>query len=136
MLVAALGVWGCAKGPASHYASQAERIRALEGKCTKLEEDYRAVASARDQARRKAAALEEDAARLQKELALHQAVVKERDGLKKAVDARTNERDVLQLRCERLKKGLQNLLGQDDAMGSPPGAPVTVGTAGPQVNPS
>ncbi len=138
MLVAALGVWGCAKGPANQAAAQAERIHALETKCGKLEDDYKAVASARDQAKRRVASLEEENARLEKELADHLAVVKERDNLKQVVDARTSERDLLQLRCDRIKKGIQSLIGQDDAMIAPPAptAPVTVAPAGPKVNPS
>jgi hypothetical protein len=136
LLVAALGVWGCAKGPANHYAAQAERIHTLENKCVKLEEDYRAVAGARDLARKRAAALEEENGRLAKELADHQALVKERDNLRQQLDTRTSERDLLQVRCERIKKGLQNLLGQDDAMANPSSAPVTTATAGPRLNPS
>jgi hypothetical protein len=138
VLVAALGVWGCAKGPANHYATQAERIRSLETKCGKLEDDYKAVAAARDQAKRRVAALEEDNTRLEKELADHKAVVKERDGLKQLVDTRTGERDLLQMRCDRIRKGIQSLIGQDDAMIAPPApaAPVTAAPAGTKVNPS
>jgi hypothetical protein len=116
VLVAALGLWGCARGPAGHSAAQAERVRALEGKCAKLEEDYKAVAGARDQARRRVAGLEEEQARVQKELDTLQAAAKERDQLRQQVENRTTERDALQIRCDRLKKGLQSLLGQDDAM--------------------
>jgi hypothetical protein len=136
MLVAALGVWGCARGPANHYAAQAERIRTLEGKCSKLEEDYRAVASARDAARKRTSALEEENARLQKQLADHQIVAKEREVFRQQLDTRTGERDQLQLRCEKMKKGLQNLLGQDDAMGNTVGAPVTSASAAQGSNPS
>jgi septal ring factor EnvC (AmiA/AmiB activator) len=136
VLVAALGVWGCARGPASHYAAQAERIRTLENKCAKLEEDYRAVALARDSARKRVAALEEESNRLVKQLADYQAVVKERDGLRQQLDSRTSERDLLQARCDRMKKGLQNLLGQDDAMLNSGNAPVTTATTGPRLNPS
>jgi hypothetical protein len=136
VLVAALGAWGCARGPANHYAAQAERIRNLENKCAKLEEDYRAVTGARDTARKRVTALEEENGRLTRQLADHQAVVKERDGLRHQLDTRTSERDLLQVRCERIKKGLQNLLGQDDAMLNPAGAaPVTTATAGPRLNP-
>ena len=53
---------------------------------------------------------------MQKELAEKQVVLKERDSLRQQVTVRTGERNNLQLRCDRLKKGLQNLLGQDDAM--------------------
>src|ERR1700687_2218733 len=44
LVVAALGLWGCAQGP----ANSAEKIKALEGKVVNLEEDYKAAASARD----------------------------------------------------------------------------------------
>jgi hypothetical protein len=128
-LVALLGLWGCAKGPAGNAANQAERLRALEGKCARLEDDYRAVAGARDQARKRIVVLEEDTARLQKELTAYHAVLKERDSLRQQVDTRTGERDALQLRCDRLKKGLQNLLGQDDAALSQPPAPASASTA-------
>lgn len=116
MLLALLGLWGCARGPAGHSSAQAERIRSLETKCSKLEDDYRSVAGARDQARKQLAALEAERTRLQRDLADKQLVLKERDSLRQEVASRTNERDNLQLRCDRIKKGLQNLLGQDDAM--------------------
>lgn len=110
MLIALLGMWGCAKGPAGHSA---DRLRTLEAKCGKLEDDYRAVAHARDQARKQLVALETERTRLQKEFA---AAARERDELRQQITTRTSERDTLQLRCDRMKKGLQNLLGQDDAL--------------------
>jgi hypothetical protein len=136
MLVAALGVWGCAKGPANHYAAQAERIRTLECKCAKLEEDYKAVAGARDVARKRVTALEEENAKLQKQVTELQIVRKERDAFRQQLEARTGERDVLQSRCDRLKKGLQSLLGQDDAMLNPTSPPVTSARGGPALDPS
>ncbi len=120
LVVATLGVWGCAQGPVSHSA-QSEKIRSLESKCAKLEEDYRAVAAARDQARKRATTLEAD---LRKEAADRQAAERE-------VKARTGERDNLQTRCDRLKKGLQNLLGEDAALAAPEGRPVTAAPQGP-----
>jgi hypothetical protein len=125
-LVVLFGLWGCARGPGSPGA-QAERIHTLEAKCSKLEDDYRSVAGARDQARKQVAALEAERARLQKDLADHQVVLQERDTLRQQVTARTGERDVLQQRCDRLKKGLQNLLGQDDAL-LPVPPPASAGT--------
>jgi hypothetical protein len=122
ILVATLGAWGCARGPAGQHAAQAERIRTLEGKCAKLEDDYKAVAGARDQARRRLAALEEQNARLQRDLVAHRAVLR--------------QRDALQVRCERLKKGLQDLLGQDDAAAGPStGQPVTSSAVAVPINP-
>lgn len=115
MLVVLLGLWGCARGPASHSV-KSERLRSLESKCAKLQDDYRSVASARDQARKQVAALEAERARLRKDLTEKQAIIKERDSLRRQIASRTSERDTLQLRCDHLKKGLQDLLGQDDAM--------------------
>ena len=137
LAVAALGLWGCAKGPANP-GDQADGIHKLEKKCATLEKDYRALTAARDEAAKKAAALEEESKELKKQLDTQKAqlrkeqeaqklLVKERDELRQQAEARTNERDALQVRCDRLKKGLQNLLGQDDAyLTSPPtpGAPV------------
>ena len=131
VIVGVLGVWGCAKGPATPNG-QSEKIRDLEKKCVKLEEDYRTVASARDDARKKATTLEEEGKRLQKQIEtqqtqlqkekeVQQQLVKDRNDLRQQMESRTNERDVLQTRCDRLKKGLQNLLGQDEAyLTSPP----------------
>jgi chromosome segregation ATPase len=115
MLVVFLGIWGCARAPVGASA-QAERLHNLETKCSKLEDDYRAVAAARDQARKQVAALESERTRLQKDLAEKQAILQERDELKQQIAARISERDNLQQRCDRIKKGLQSILGQDDAM--------------------
>jgi len=118
MVVTACGLWGCARGPAGS-AAQAERLRALEAKCSKYEEDYRAVAEARDQAKKAVAGLQQEKVRIQKELTLKQEAERERDDLRKQLEARAGERDQLQARCERLKKGIQNLLGQDEGAAAP-----------------
>jgi chromosome segregation ATPase len=135
LVLATLVLWGCNQG--GNSGGQAERIKSLEARCAKLEDDYRAAATVRDQARKKAQTLEEDLAQLQKDFAAQKkqreteqeeanVVTKERNELRQIVESRTSERDVLQTRCERLKKGLQNLLGQDEAATSAP-PPVTTG---------
>ncbi len=118
LLVAALGLWGCARGPAGGPAS-AERIRTLEGKCAKLEDDYRAVAGARDQLRKKLASVEEERAKVRGELDQHQSVVKERDDLRRQVGTRTMERDAMQGQLDQLRKGIRSLLGQAEAGAQP-----------------
>jgi len=137
LVVSFLGLWGCTQGPAGSTAL-AERVKALEMKCARLEEDYRTVALARDQARKQSAALEQDKTqleeqrtRLQKELDQLRLVVKERDRLRQELDAKTKQRDVLQARCDKLKNGLKSLMSDDDAMlpGSPAGE-TTVSDAG------
>jgi hypothetical protein len=116
LAVAALGVWGCSQASGAKTGQQ-ERIHALETKCGKLEDDYKAVAAQRDQARKRAAAFEEDCARLEEKRK------KEADEARQFLDARAAERDCLQVRCDRLKHGLQALLGQDDALAVPAAAP-------------
>jgi uncharacterized coiled-coil DUF342 family protein len=119
MVVAALGLWGCAQGG---NTSNAERIRALENKCAKLEDDYKAVAVARDGLRKRLTSLEEEQTRLQQEVDAHQPLLKERetllkekDELTQQVNTRTTERDSVQNQLEQVRKGLRNLLGQADA---------------------
>jgi outer membrane murein-binding lipoprotein Lpp len=126
MLVAALGLWGCAQGPAGHASASAERVRTLEAKCARLEDDYRNISAARDEARKQAASLEADNLHLEtlrvemlKEIEQKKVIVQERDLFKQNLEQRTGERDLLQTRCDKLKKGLQGLIGQDDAMAAP-----------------
>jgi hypothetical protein len=136
LAVAALGLWGCAKGPANP-ADQAAELHKLEKKCATLEKDYRLVAAERDEANKKTTALEEETKRLQKQLDAQKTqsrkeqelFAKERDDLRHQTETRTTERDALQVRCDRLKKGLQNLLGQDEAyLAAPP--PSSTGVLG------
>src|SRR5579871_3281788 len=129
-LVFALGIWGCAQGPAGG-SSTGERLKALESKCGKLEEDQRALASARDQLRKKLAESEEIRARFQHDLEENQTAVKERDELRQQVNTRTAERDTLQTQIEQLRKGIRVLLSQVDAV---TGQPVT--SAAPVAAPS
>jgi chromosome segregation ATPase len=133
ILVAALGAWGCAQGTTGHDATHAERLRQVEAKCAKLEDDYRSLSAACEQAKRRMAALAADNSRLEKELVSR---TRELETARKEAEGRTSERDSLQARCDRLKKGIQALLGQDDAMLAAPVAPVTAAPTGPALAPS
>jgi chromosome segregation ATPase len=115
LVVAVLGLWGCAQGSAGSSAANLERIKALEGKCSKLEDDYRAVASARDQMRKKLASAEEERARVQQELNVKVGIAKERDDLRVQLQSRTAERDSTQTQFEQFRKNLKTLLGQAEA---------------------
>jgi hypothetical protein len=158
LVVLALGVWGCTRGPANG-GGQGERVRALEGRCAKIEQDYRSAASARDQARKQVSAAEEENGQLRQELANHSAAAKDREDLQRQVKAaraerdsllrqvrertgerdemfqqlqqRSGERDSFQGRCERLERGLQKLLQENN---QPNGA--TVPTAAPAPAPT
>src|ERR1700722_12436211 len=65
--IAAMGLWGCAQGPAGGGAS-AERLRALEAKVTKLEDDFRGAVAARDQLRKKLTTAEDEKSQLTKQV--------------------------------------------------------------------
>jgi septal ring factor EnvC (AmiA/AmiB activator) len=108
-LVLLLGAYGCAKGPGSTSSADSGEATA---KVKKLEDDYRAAVSARDQFRQKLVAAEDQQAKVQKELA---TTVAERDALKGEVKARTAERDALQSQFEAFRKTLKDLLGNADA---------------------
>jgi chromosome segregation ATPase len=139
VVVLCLGLWGCARR-APVRGSQLDRLRSLESRCAKLEQDYRRVAQARDQARKEARELKAEVASLRKQV---EGEAAQRDELRKqATQARadlarrtseleelrqqiaqkTTERDALQGRCERLKKGLQTLLTQEEGPYPPPAA--------------
>jgi hypothetical protein len=141
ILVVSLGLWGCARKPADNSSS--ERVRALEAKCVKSEQDYRTAAQALVNARRELTTISEKNGQLEREAADRQALIKERDDLRKAaadrdrlnrqLAQRTAERDGLKQqltqglaerdtvlgRYDRLRKGLQNLVSHDDTPLSP-----------------
>src|SRR5579885_2588531 len=108
VVVAALGLWGCAQGT---NGESAERVRQLENECKVLKEDYRSVAGARDRLRQQVADLEAERAQLQKAAEEKQALSKERDDLAQQVSARTTERDAVQGQLDQVRKGLRSLLG-------------------------
>jgi hypothetical protein len=98
-MVSALGIWGCASGSGN---GTADRTKVLEDKVAKLEQDFLAAATARDEFRVK----------LENEMAQLQVVVKERDELKKQIHIRTGERDALQGQYDQFRKSLRDLLGR------------------------
>jgi len=111
-----LSIWGCAQNPGPSPKVQAEKIKTLEERISKMEEDHLLLIANRDQLKTRISALEEDRAALESKLVNHKAVVQERDDLKTMVEVRTGEKEAIQLRCELFKKGLQDLIGQDDSM--------------------
>jgi chromosome segregation ATPase len=118
-VVAALGLWGCARGPAGNGNASGEKAKALEQKVSKLEEDFRVAATARDQARQRLTALEEQRAQLEKEMTRLKGAVKERDDLRQQVAVRTTERDALQSQYDQFRKAIRDLVGQAEAASAP-----------------
>ena len=119
-----VGIWGCAQNQ-TPGPSTAERLKALEVKNAKLEEDFRAVAAARDQLRRKLASAEEGQQLLQQQIEELHKISKERDSLREQLAARTAERDSLAGQFEHFRKGLKDLIGQVEAAIPHENEPVT-----------
>ena len=109
MLTGLLGVWGCTQGGSS--SSTSARLRELEARSARLEDDYKTAAAARDQARKKVAQLEEQRAQ---QMDLLQKVVKERDELRGQLSSRVAERDALQASLLQFSRDLLSLATKMD----------------------
>ena len=62
LLVTLFGLWGCSRAPSADTktsAATAEKLRAVETKLARLEDDFRTAAAARDQLSKKLIAAEE-----------------------------------------------------------------------------
>jgi septal ring factor EnvC (AmiA/AmiB activator) len=132
LLVAVLGMWGCSQSSSTPGTSAGDRVRNLEQKCAKLEDDCRNLLVIRDQMKKNLASIESDNARLARELEQKKVIQQERDSFRQLAEARSTERDVLQSRCEKLKKGLQTLIGQDDSIA--PASPTNPVSSNPMTN--
>jgi septal ring factor EnvC (AmiA/AmiB activator) len=98
---------GCSQSPTPREQAQAERLRALEAKAARLEDDFRAAATARDQLRVSLARGEEQLQKLQ-------AAAKERDELRVQLKARLAEREQLAAQYDQFRRSIRELVGQAD----------------------
>jgi outer membrane murein-binding lipoprotein Lpp len=121
ILTTFLGLWGCTQNGASNSGSA--RLRELEAKNARLEDDYRTAVTARDQARKKVGILEEQRSQLVLQVEQLERIVKERDELKQVLSHRTAERDALQSNMLQFSRDLQNLAAKIDQAGRTPAAP-------------
>lgn len=118
-LVAVMGIWGCTQGPAG---GSPEKIKTLETKVNKLEEDFKTAAAARDQARKKLSETEALANQLRGE---HDKIANECTDLRGQLKNRTAERDTALLHFEGFRKSLKDLIGQTEAsLAKPNSAPI------------
>lgn len=125
-LVTLFGIWGCARGPATSGANAGnDRIKALEAKTAKLEEDLKNTLALKEQFRKKLSEAEDAHNQQQHEIERLTAAVKERDSM---VKTRTSERDVVQTQYEAFRKNLKELLGSAEAA-LPNAKPIGTGVA-------
>jgi chromosome segregation ATPase len=132
-VVTTLGLWGCTQNHAGN-SSTAARIRDLEARNAKLEEDYKAAAAESTDLRKKLADSEDETAHLTQKANQLQVVLRERDRLRQQVASTQKERNHLQARLQEFSRDLQALVGRVDAAasGSPPPAAATSTTAIPE----
>ena len=109
-VVTLVGVWGCSQAPSADSASAtAEKLKSVEAKLARLEEDFRAAASARDQLSVKLHAAENARTALQADVAKLARDIKAKDDV---IQTRTAERDQALDHLKMLKDGLKEILAR------------------------
>jgi septal ring factor EnvC (AmiA/AmiB activator) len=120
-IVALCGIWGCSQAPSADSTSAtAEKLKSVETKLARLEEDFRAAASARDQLSQKLHAAENARTALQADVAKLARDMKAKDEL---IQTRTAERDQALNQLKALKDGLKEILAKLEDGPKSDGAP-------------
>jgi len=116
LALCATGLWGCGQQKAGIFSA---KIRELEIRYSKLEEDFRTLQLASEQTRKRLnaaetqrAALERDKAELTKTV---ENVTGERETLRKQMTQRIAERDTAQANLSQFNKDLQALASRVEA---------------------
>ena len=127
LLLCAMSLWGCNQQKSGTVAT---KIRELETRYSKLEEDYRTLHSANEQTRKRLGAVEKQRAELEtdkteltKQLEM---TTSEREAFKTQVTQRTAERDAAQNNLAQFSKDLQALVGRIEATVNNPSANTTI----------
>ena len=141
MLFSTLGLWGFAQQKNGSYAA---RLRDLENRYVKMEDDHRIIANLSDRSQRRIAQLEkertdlaelvEDLRKIAEERETLRAqvadvgqqrdglkvqlssAVRERDNFRTTLDVRTQERDSITEQLQSYSRELQSLLGRIDSV--------------------
>ena len=108
LIVSVFGLWGCSRAPSADGSTgTAEKLKAVETKLARLEDDFRAAASARDQLGKKLVAAEDARTALVSQVDRLGKDLKAKDD---QVAARTAERDQAAGQFKALKDELRDLL--------------------------
>ena len=111
MLFSSLGLWGCTHQKNGAYHA---KIRELESRYAKLEEDYRVIVAANESNRKKIVHLENQRTELARQVEELKTIALERDELKKQLAVRTIERDAARGHMAQFRKDLQDIMGRVD----------------------
>ena len=110
LLVTLFGLWGCSRAPSADSGSAtAEKLRAVETKLARLEDDFRAASAARDQLSKKLLAAEEARTTLLVQVDRMGKDLKSRD---EQITQRTAERDQAAGQFKALKDELRELMAK------------------------
>jgi septal ring factor EnvC (AmiA/AmiB activator) len=111
-IVALFGIWGCTRAPSPEgNAATAEKLKAVETKLARLEDDFRAAASARDQLSKKLIAAEEARTALQGQVERLTREGKTKDA---EIATRTTERDQVTNQYKMFRDGIREWLAKAD----------------------
>jgi chromosome segregation ATPase len=124
VLFGTAGLYGCT----NEKTGTVTRIREMETRFAKLEEDYRSVVATAEAGKKKLAQVETQKSELTREIEELRPVVAERDALRKQLVVRTGERDAFQMQLTQFRQDLQGLIARVDSVITPPppsGTPVT-----------
>jgi chromosome segregation ATPase len=125
MIIALFGLWGCSRAPSadSGSAATAEKLKAVETKLARLEDDFRAAASARDQLSKKLIAAEEARTAMTAQV---EHLTREMKAKDEQLTTRTSERDQMTNQYKTFREGLREWLAKADEgkMEGSPMAPV------------
>ena len=111
MMFCSLGLWGCTHQKNGAYGA---KIRELENRYLKLEEDYKVVIQASDQLRKKVGHLETQRTELNQQVDELKNIARERDQLRIQLATRTAERDNLHGQLSQFRRDVQELIGRMD----------------------
>lgn len=127
LLVAVFGLWGCSKAPVNSVAdtsASTEKLKSVESKLSKLEDDFRLANSTRDQLRKKLIESDETQKQLQAQLDSLKDSLKAKDEM---IEKRTTERDTLNTQYEAFRKNVKELIFKaEEALGKPADGSLTV----------
>lgn len=110
-LITLIGAWGCTQSQGD-LRSAAAKIRHLEYRNAKLEEDYRAGVAENAALKKKLATAVKQFEDLNVQFKEMQTVLKERDELQTKLNASLGERDALKVQLTTFSKELQAFVGR------------------------
>jgi len=108
LMIGVSALWGCSKTKIHPQA----RIRHLESRNRKLEEDYRATMAECVQLRKKLANSLKQSEGLDERIEELQSAAEQRDQLQQQVEVCLAQRDAVQVQMKRFQRDLESLVGR------------------------